>query len=50
MYELHFFDKSLPSKIGVRLVHGILCPFDDWARDAGIVCCELPVETARVWD
>jgi hypothetical protein len=24
-----FFDKNLPSKIGVRLMHGILCPFDD---------------------
>jgi hypothetical protein len=23
-------------------MHGILCPFDDWARDAGIVCCETP--------
>jgi hypothetical protein len=38
----HFFDKNLPSKIGVRLVHRILCPFDDWVRDAGIVCCETP--------
>jgi uncharacterized membrane protein len=41
VYKPHFFDKNLPSKIGVRLVHGIiLCPFDDWARDASIVCCE----------
>jgi hypothetical protein len=24
-----FFDKNLPSKIGVRLIHEILCPFDD---------------------
>jgi hypothetical protein len=23
------FDKNLPSKIGVRLMHGILCFFDD---------------------
>jgi hypothetical protein len=39
------FDKNLPSKIGVRRMHGILCPFDDWARDADvacIVCCETP--------
>jgi hypothetical protein len=24
-----FFGKNLPSKIGVRLIYGILCPFDD---------------------
>jgi receptor-type tyrosine-protein phosphatase gamma len=34
-----FFDKNLASKIYVRLIHGILCHFDDWAHDAGIVCC-----------
>jgi hypothetical protein len=38
----HFFDKNLPSKIGMWLVHRISCPFDDWARDAGIVCCKIP--------
>jgi hypothetical protein len=38
----HFFDKNLPSKCGVRLMHGIVYPFDDWACDAGIVCCETP--------
>jgi hypothetical protein len=27
--EPHLFDKNLPSKIGVRLIHGVLCPFDD---------------------
>jgi hypothetical protein len=37
-----FFYKNLPSKIGVRLIHGIFFPFDDWAHDAGIVCCETP--------
>jgi hypothetical protein len=40
--KLHFFDKNLPSKIGVRLIHGILCPFAVWAREAVIVCCETP--------
>jgi hypothetical protein len=38
----YFFDKNLPSKIGVRLTHGILCTSDDRARDAGILCCETP--------
>jgi hypothetical protein len=38
----NFFDKNLPSKIGVRLFHGILYPFDVWARDAEIVCCGTP--------
>jgi hypothetical protein len=54
MYKRHFFDKNLPSKIGVRLKHGILknenldpprkslYQKDDWAHDAGIVCCENP--------
>jgi hypothetical protein len=42
VYKPHFFDKNSPSKIGVWLKHGILCPFDDWARDAGIICCETP--------
>jgi hypothetical protein len=23
LYKLHFFDKNLPSKIGVQLIHGI---------------------------
>jgi hypothetical protein len=45
-----FFYKNLPSKIGVRLIHKILWRFNDWARDAGIVYCETPVETACVWD
>jgi hypothetical protein len=27
VYKLHFFDKNLPSKIEVRLIHGILCIF-----------------------
>jgi hypothetical protein len=29
VYKPHFFDKNLPSKIGVLLMHGIICPFDD---------------------
>jgi hypothetical protein len=29
VYKPHFFDKNLTSKIGVRLMHGILCPFDE---------------------
>jgi hypothetical protein len=37
-----FSYKNLPSKIGVQLIHGILRPFDDWARDTGTVCCETP--------
>jgi hypothetical protein len=41
VHKPHFFDKNLPSKTGVRLMHGI-CAFDDCARDAGIVCCETP--------
>jgi hypothetical protein len=27
MCKPHFFDKKLPSKTGVRLIHGILCGF-----------------------
>jgi hypothetical protein len=27
VYKQHVFDKNLPSRIVVRLVHGILCPF-----------------------
>jgi hypothetical protein len=63
----HFFDKNLPSKIGVWLIHGMLCfppprktrsskgkkshyPIDDWAREAGIVYCETPVDTVSVWE
>jgi hypothetical protein len=42
LYKPHFFDKNLPSKIGMRLTNGILYPFYDWARDAGIACCETP--------
>jgi hypothetical protein len=42
VYKPHFFDKNLPSKIGVRFFHGILWPFGDRARDAGIVCCQTP--------
>jgi hypothetical protein len=54
VYKPHFFDKNLPSKIGVQLVHGTLknnldrpikksrYHVDDWAHDAGIVCCETP--------
>jgi hypothetical protein len=42
LYKPHCIDKNLPSKIGVRLMHGILYPFDDWARDTCIVCCETP--------
>jgi hypothetical protein len=30
-------------KVSTLLVQ-ILCPFNDWARDAGIVCCETPSE------
>jgi hypothetical protein len=26
MYKPHFFDKNLPSKIGVRLIHGVKKP------------------------
>jgi hypothetical protein len=28
-----------------RLLHAwrtVICPFDDWSRDADIVCCETP--------
>jgi hypothetical protein len=42
VYKPHFFDKNFPAKIGMRLIHGILCPFYDWVRDAGIVCRETP--------
>jgi hypothetical protein len=41
VYKPHFFDKNLPCKIGVRL-YTEHCPFHDWARDVGIVCCETP--------
>jgi hypothetical protein len=42
VYKPPFFDKNLPSKIVLRLVHGILCPFDDWARGTAIVWYETP--------
>jgi hypothetical protein len=53
VYKPHFSDKNLLSKIGVRLIRGIKknnldTPrksrylIDDWAHDAGIVCCETP--------
>jgi hypothetical protein len=52
VYKPHFFDKNLPSKIGVRLIYGInkgteilrekAVIIDDWAHDAGIVCGENP--------
>jgi hypothetical protein len=42
VYKPHFFVKNLPFKIGMRLIHGMLCTFGDWARDTGIVCCETP--------
>jgi hypothetical protein len=50
VYKPHF-DKNSPSKIEVRLIHGIktLHPprksryhTDDRAHDAGILCCETP--------
>jgi hypothetical protein len=51
VYKPHFSGKNLSSKIGVRLIHGVknkdLDPsrksryhIDDWAHDAGNVCCE----------
>jgi hypothetical protein len=52
VYKPHVFDKNLPSKIGLRQMHGMkksLDPprksryhADDWAHDAGIICCETP--------
>jgi hypothetical protein len=52
VYKQHFFHKNLPSKTGVRLIHGFLeklyppkrshYSIDDWACDASIVCCETP--------
>jgi hypothetical protein len=51
MYKPHLFDKNLPPKIWVRLMHGIKnldatrnshYHVDDWAHDASIVCCETP--------
>jgi hypothetical protein len=63
MYKPQFFDKNLPSKIGVRLKHGILCIFwTNWIlRKKDILLTtepatpvlyvmKLPVETASVWD
>jgi hypothetical protein len=41
-YISRTFLTNLSSKIEVRLMHGILFPFDDLARDASIVCCENP--------
>jgi hypothetical protein len=29
VYKPHFLTRICPPKIGVRLIHGILCPFDD---------------------
>jgi hypothetical protein len=51
VYKSHFFDKNLPSKVVVRLIHGIkkldpprkrCYPIDERAHDAGVVCCETP--------
>jgi hypothetical protein len=64
VYKPHFFDKNLPSKIGVQLIYGILFifyffkkarsseksryPKDNRACDTDIAYCELPVETISV--
>jgi hypothetical protein len=50
VYKLLFFDKNLPSKIRVRLIHGTWCPFYDWAATPVLYVVKLPVETTSVWD
>jgi hypothetical protein len=46
----HFFDKNLPSKIGVRLIHGILFPLTTEPATPVLYVVKLPVETVSVWD
>jgi hypothetical protein len=43
-----FFDKNLPSKIGVRLMHGISCPFATEPATPVLYVVKLPVESASV--
>jgi hypothetical protein len=46
-----FFDKNLPSKIGVRLIHEILCLFFRTESTMLVLyVVKLPVESASVWD
>jgi hypothetical protein len=49
-YKPHFFDKNLLSKIGVRLIHGILCPLTTEPATPVLYVMKLLVETASVWD
>jgi hypothetical protein len=53
VYKPHFFDRNSHSKIGMRLINEIKKEptssekksrynIDDWAHDAGIVCCKTP--------
>jgi hypothetical protein len=46
----HFFDKNLSSKIGVRLIHGILFLLTTEPATPVLYDVKLPVETASVWD
>jgi hypothetical protein len=50
VYKPHFFDKNLPSKIGVRLIHGMLFLLTTEPATPVLYVVELPVETASFWD
>jgi hypothetical protein len=39
--SLTFLTRIYPPKLGFGS-YTEYCPFDDWARDVGIVCCETP--------
>jgi hypothetical protein len=44
----HFFDKNLPSKIGARIMHGILFLLTTEPTTPALYVVKLPVETASV--
>jgi hypothetical protein len=46
VYKPHFFDKNLPSRIGVRLINGVLLTTEPAMPVLYVV--KLPVETASV--
>jgi hypothetical protein len=50
VYKPHFFEKNLPFKILVRLIHGILFLLTTEPATPVLYVVKLPVEAARVWD
>jgi hypothetical protein len=50
VYKPHFFDNNLPSKIGVRFMHGIFFLLTTEPATPVLYVVKLPVETVSVWD